>query len=976
MRLKFLFAVAFSSIVLTAGNVCAQTAYQKGKALFDRGMYERAADFFDESGDPLSMAYSILCAAKLKSPDYEARMSRYMAENPESVVNPLLHCQHGMNLFDSGLYELAAKEFDSCDSDLIDASLLPEFTFKRGYCSFTAEEYDQAVYRFNSVLQMPYSVYSGSSQYFIAYISYLGNDFTKAEAWFGKTVSDPRFAELSAFYILECRFMRKDYRYVVENGPGMFADVPEERQERLSRLLSESFLVLGDKTKALEYFRKETADKTSYTRSDYFHAGSVLYGASDYDGAIENFSKMTDRTDSLGQIANYQLGYSYVRKGNKVAALDSFNDAAKYAYDARIQEDAAFNYAKLAFDLNHDPNGFKAYLAKYSTSVKGEKIYSYMAIANLYNRDYAGAIEAYENIETLDDSQKGNYVKANYLRATQLMAAQSWSDAIPYLRAAGFYYPKSDRFNQLTRYWLGQAYFRTEKYDDALRILTDLYNTSALFGKPEGRMLPYDIAYCNLRQDNLSNASRWFEIYLASGAKDVKKDALLRRADCDFLRRDYKAAEASYQREMDEFFDVNDIYPYYRQALSFGLAGDKWRKVEALSKVKDADSSSPLYSEALYELGRSYLDVSDNEAASASFELLRSKSKDSTYIARSLIGLGMVNRNSAQYDRALEYYKAVIEMMPGGEFAQDALLAIESIYQTKKQPEQYLAYVEAQKLNANKTPQERARMYFNTAEQVFLSENYQNAVKLLGNYIESYPDGENAGEAVFYLAESYKALGNKEKACVEYAKVPGLLKEGSFVETSILNAANISFDLERYSEAYAFYKDLKEKARMENNKKLADEGMLHSAYYAKDFESAINAADCVEGVQARYIKAKSLLAVSRRDEAIVIFRDLARSPSTSEGAESAYILIQDAFDRADYGAVESGVYDFSRNGASQSYWLAKAYLVLGDSFAQRGNTVQAKTTYESIRDGYAPRSADDDVQDNVKLRLERLQSND
>ena len=974
MKLKFL-AVALLSVPIAACfESFAQTSYQKGKELFDNGMYDRAAVLFDEAGDPLSEAYSILCGAKLRTPGYAARMSRYLTDNPESVVNPLLHCQHGMNLFDDGMFELAAKEFDMCDAGVLEDSALPELTFKRGYCNFVASEFGQAKMRFNKVLQMPFSTYTGSSQYFIGYVYYLEKDFAGAASWFGKSVSDPRFSELSAFYLLECHFMQKDYRYVVENGPAMLADVPAERQERLSRLLSESYLVLGDNAKALEYFKKEKTDKSSYTRSDYFHAGSVLFASSDYDGAIENFTRMTDRTDSLGQIANYQLGYSYVRKGNKVSALDSFNEAAKYAYDARIQEDAAFNYAKLAFDLNHDPNGFKAYLARYSTSVKGERIYNYMAIANLYNRDYAGAIEAYENIEALDDSQKGNYMKANYLRASQLMAAQSWSDAIPYLRAAGFYYPKSDRFNQLTRYWLSQAYFRTGKFEDALKILTDLYNTSALYGKPEGRILPYDMAYCHFRQENWTNASRWFDTYLDSGAREVRKDALQRRADCDFLRRDYKAAVNSYQKAIDEFFDVNDIYPYYRQALSCGLSGDKRRKVEVLSKVKGADSSSPLYPEALYELGRGYLDISDNDAASASFELLRNNAKDSTYVARAMIGLGMVCRNSARYDEALEHYKGVIVMMPGSEYAQDALLAIESIYQAKKQPELYLAYVEEQKLNADKTPQERARAYFNTAEQVFLSENYQSAVNLLEKYIGDYPEGENVGEATFYLAESYKASGNKEKACAEYAKVPGILGEGSFVETAILNAANISYDLERYSDAFKFYSELKEKARMEDNVRLASEGMLHSAYRAKDFEAAINVSESVPGMQARYIRAKSLLSVSRRAEALEVFRELSASPSTPEGAESAYILIQDAFDRADYDAVESEVYAFSKDGASQSYWLAKSYLVLGDAFAQRGNAAQAKATYESIRDGYTSTGPDDDIPDNVQLRLERLQN--
>lgn len=334
----------------------------------------------------------------------------------------------------------------------------------------------------------------------------------------------------------------------------------------------------------------------------------------------------------------------------------------------------------------------------------------------------------------------------------------------------------------------------------------------------------------------------------------------------------------------------------------------------------------------------------------------------------------MVNRNTSKYDKALEYYKEVISMMPGSEYAQDALLAIESIYQTKKQPELYLEYLEAQKLNENKTPQEKAMMYFNTAEQVFLSGNFQNAARLLENYLRDYPEAEKKGEATFYLAESYKAMGNKEKACAEYAKVPGLLGEGSFSETSLLNAGNINLSLERFREAYSAYSSLLESAKMESSRTAAREGMLRSAYGARDYEAAVQAASAVESTESDYIKARSLLALSRRDEAMKVFRKLSANPAGPEGAEAAFILIQDSFDRADYGAVESGVYDFAQKGASQSYWLARAYLVLGDSFAQRGNVAQARATYESIRDGYSPAGADDDVMDNVNMRLERLNS--
>ena len=48
--------------------------------------------------------------------------------------------------------------------------------------------------------------------------------------------------------------------------------------------------------------------------------------------------------------------------------------------------------------------------------------------------------------------------------------------------------------------------------------------------------------------------------------------------------------------------------------------------------------------------------------------------------------------------------------------------------------------------------------------------------------------------------------------------------------------------------------------------------------------------------------------------------------------------------------------------------------MLGDSFVERGELEQAKATFESVRDGYAPDKETDDVMDNVNMRLGKLES--
>ena len=66
------------------------------------------------------------------------------------------------------------------------------------------------------------------------------------------------------------------------------------------------------------------------------------------------------------------------------------------------------------------------------------------------------------------------------------------------------------------------------------------------------------------------------------------------------------------------------------------------------------------------------------------------------------------------------------------------------------------------------------------------------------------------------------------------------------------------------------------------------------------------------------------------------------------------------------------VYALSDSKTDQMYWLARSFIVLGDSFAEREDWAQARATFQSILDGYEPEDARDDVLDQVNMRMERL----
>ena len=496
------FAVILLSVGYTASAGPMDKDYRQAVRLYRSGMYESARDIFESLGDrkdALSEGYSALCAAKMRVEGYGDILREYLEEYPESSLAAQIHYCLGLDAFDRQEYEVSRNEFAQFSTDDLYKSQVAEFVYKRAYSDYGLGDYDSARRKFVAAEKMPQSDYTAASRYAIGYIDYSRSDFADAIDWFEIAAKDPRFAPLARYYILECRFNLKDYLYVTDNGPALFDVVPEERQLRLSRILSEAFLIRGDVEKAKQYYDVNLGSDEERTRSDLFYAGSMLYATKDWNGAVDSFNRMAPLTDSLGQIASYQMADAYLQLKNKVAAMDAFKQASDLSFDPDIEEDAMFNYAKLAFDLNQDGTPFTDYIARYSKSRRGDDIYSYMALAKLSQRDYAGAVEAYDNIDDLSPDMRSNYMKANYLRASQLISGGSWRDAVPCLQAAAFYTGRRNPFNQLSRYWLAESYYNSGKPAQAAEVFTDLYNTSALDGSAESAALPYNIAHAYFR---------------------------------------------------------------------------------------------------------------------------------------------------------------------------------------------------------------------------------------------------------------------------------------------------------------------------------------------------------------------------------------------------------------------------------------------------------------------------------------------
>ncbi|MBR1569978.1 MAG: tetratricopeptide repeat protein [Bacteroidales bacterium] len=971
---RFLAALAAALTVASAGA----QEWSKAKQYYDAGMFSEAIASLKGQAGAMAEGYRTLASQNLKLPNRQELADAYLHAWPESVLAPQVSFFQALDYFDQEKFAEALMLLGEISQADLQKSQLPEYTYKLGYSAYRAGEWPYASQVLARVPKLPYSDYTAPSCYTLGYINYAQGNFSAAEEWFEKAAGDYRFQSLAGYYILECRFNEKDYSYVIKNGDRLLDEAPEDRKPRLARIISESYLVRGDVDKARTYYNKHLTREQAQTRADYFYAGELMYLDEDWAGAAAQFEKVADKPDSLGQMASYQLGYSNLQLRNKVAALDAFNQAARLSFTPDIQEDAFFNYAKLAFDLGRDTAPFQEYIQRFGTKARGDQIYSYMAMVALQNHDYGAAVEAYDQLDNLDPAMQSNYMKAYFLRARQLMEMGSWRAAVPHLKTAAYYSPARDGFNQLSRYWMAEAYYRDGKYADARGILTDLYNLSALGNAPEGELIPYQIAYTYFKEANYEQALRWFNNYLSGRHGQFGGDASTRIGDCYFFQGDYVTAISAYEKKMADYPDKDDLYPGFRAGVASGLLQNDQQKVRFLEGVKRADKTAPYYSETLYELGRAYVSVGRSDDAKEAFQTLLQQTGDPSMAALATLELGTIARNQGMEEEALRLYKQVVSR--GGDYAEDALLAIESIYRSRQDPDAYLAYVNSLGGGNARSEQQKEEVYFSTAEQIFLSGDYTKAATTLQTYLERYPKPEYGAKARFYLGECYRMSGALEQAADQYQAA---LEEGldaALEESALLQYANLNYGLGNYGKAYGSYLKLQEKARLDENRQNAAIGLMRSAYRAKEWNDAIESADALVSSkdaalqrEARYVRAKSYLSSSRRTEAFADFKELAKQPSTDEGAEAAYLVIQDLFDRASFSEIQGRVYDFSDKAGGQNYWLAKAFIVLGDTFAEQGNKAQARATFESIRSGYTPTGEEDDVLDQVEVRLRKLQ---
>jgi len=968
-------------------------SFENGKELFQQKSYSSARQVLKtfvqqkEDADLIQEAeYMIACTSyELNEKNRIAELHGYLNKYPDSYhanrINTLIASAY---YFDKE-YKEAVTLFNHCSPELLSKEECQDVTFRIAMANLMTGDLVQSATWFRT-LQHVGTKYSADCCYYLAYIDYTKQEYDTALKSFLSLEGEQTYGELVPAFIGEIYLKQKRYEDAAKEAQQCIERYPQGKQiSQLQRIMGESYYHTAQYSKAVDAFNQYIAFAKEPSREALYLLGLSYYETNVYSQAAETLGRVVTVKDALTQNAYLHLGFSYLQLVEKNKARMAFEQASSSDYDLKVKEQALYNYALCIHETSYSAFGqsvkvFEHFLNEFPSSVYAEKVSDYLVEVYMNSKSYAAALKSIEKISR--PSTRILEAKQNILfqLGTESFANADFKQAINYFDRSLEIGQYNAQTKADTYYWRAEAYYRQEKFAQAGQGFQNYLQLTQTKNTEMYSLAHYNMGYVYFKQKNYSTALSWFLKYMAQGnstdQKTVLSDAYNRIGDCYFYSREFATARKNYAKAVATDPSSGD-YALYQDAFVAGLQKNYSERVSLLNQLMQKYPSSQYLDNALYERGRAYVMQGSNQQAIASFkELLDSyPSSEMSKVAASEIGL--LYYQGDNYDQAIQAYKKVITDYPGSDEARMAMRDLKSIYIDQNKVNEFISFSKTVSGVGLIDVTEQDSITYQAAEKVYMKGEKENAKNSFISYLQSFPTGAFSPAAHYYLCTIYADQKNIASALEHSGKVLEY-PDNEFTEEALVINAGLLMNEKRYQDALPVYKRLKEKASSTENRSLAQEGILRSAYMAGENKDAINAAaDLLSNKkltpelvnEATYYRAKALLSLQEDKSAIKDLQMLAKDTRTLYGAEAKYLLAQLYFNEGQTALAEKEVLNYIDQSTPHAYWLARSFVLLSDIYTSMNKKLDAKQYLLSLQQNYTEK---DDIQEMINSRLTKL----
>lgn len=956
--------------------------YRQATDLFGKQKYAAAQQIYDEiaqgAADRADLTtadacfYAGVCSEKLDNNDAGYRLEEFLRLYPQSSRCNMARFYLGNFHYARGEWKEALVWYNQVIGSEVEYNHRSEFNFKKGYCHFQQGEVSKASKCFAQQVGGQ-SKYHSSSLYYYAHIQYMNGEYESALRNFKELENDKKFEKIAPSYILRIYYYLGREDELLEMAPRLLKDKDAFRRNEVHQMVGEVYFNRGEYKKALEEYRLVDEEaKLEQTQSctpqdNDYQIGYCHYQAGDYSKASEFLVRKTVCEDSVAQNALYLLGDCYVRLGRKKEARSMFQQASKMNFDAKIKEDALFNYAKLSCELNESAyseniRAMESYLKQYPRTSHKTEVQEILTELYCSTNNYKDAIRLLEEIPQRNAALEQAYQRAVLNRGIELCNSGKTEEGEAL-------YAKAVKINAVPRitadanYLLGESHYRAKRYDEAENCMNKLLLSSFSKTSPYAADARYTYGYLQMRKKKYEEAQETFEeLERMIGRKSekertMKNDVWNRLGDCLYVQSHFGEAIRMYNKVIEAKGKDAD-YATYQKALAYGAQGKNSEKLTYLNYIFEKFENSPLKSKAMLEIANTYMVCDNNEMAMTYYNNFIKQYPQSVYVRTALLNEGLIYYNTDRYEQSLATFDRLLTTYPGTDEARDALGTVKNIYIAQNRVAEFFPYVER-----------TTKMKFSNMEQdstIFLAveERYQEgrfdvAATGLEDYLQRFPNGLFALKAHYLLADSYNRQEQYAKALPHYEWVA---QSGSnqYSERSLTAAANIAFSLGDYTKAAPYYQRMVENAESDQSLLQGETGALRCAVAMKNHNDIVEAgrrlrqerkATVEQKEEALLAMARSYFNLGQRDSAYSIYGSLTNSTNGEYNGEACCRQAEILMLNQEYDKAEKKIEKIVRD-ASSDYWLAYSFILWADIYYARGNNLQAKQTLQSIIDNY------------------------
>jgi tetratricopeptide (TPR) repeat protein len=944
------------------------THFEHGKTLYAKKLYVPAIQEFKTflalkpgpNFEYETNAYLNLCRLKLEKQNAARDLAQIIRNHPGHALTSEMNFELGMFYFNDAKYSRAIKYLDTLNATDINKAQRDELAFKLGYCYFKTNEYEKAKKEFTKVMNGE-SEYAIEANYYYGYQCYILKDYACALATFNK-IGDkgPKTMQL---YIAQIYYEQEEYNKAFDVIKNVNL---AKQQDEIELLTGKIQYQLGNRSVALIHFDKYNGDVSKLDPQEIFQFANANYEADRYEKSTAYFLLIANENSALGQASNYCLGVSDVKSNHKERAFNAFGEAKRKNFDKKITESAAFNYAKLAADLQQSStavNAIKDFLKEFPKSAYSNQAKSIMADIFLSTKNYKAAIEVLEDIDELTSETKLAYQELTFHRGEELFLNNEYQDAQLFFKKS-LKYPKNPRTEALAYFWMAEIAFKVDDYDESLNLMNRFMSNGESSKSKNKTYGYYSMGYNYLKKKDYPKAQNYFEKYKHNETfselnKATYLDNSQRLADCYFLNKQYTKAIAEYGFIIKNNYKNAD-YAIFQQGMLYGLQERHAEKINVLKRIQSDFTKSIYFDDALYQIGREYLSLGNNNTAENFFKLIISQHDYSPYLADSYLKLGLINYNQNKDDFALRYYKTVVERFPKTTSSQEALSFIEIIYTTQNKPEEYFKY--AEQVGAGVRLSYQDSVFYNRAMQTYTSKNFKGASSELGSYITKFGEkGYFILPANYYKAEADYYTDNENEAMKHYEYVASQ-DHNEFLEKALIKLSSTYFYNKNYEKAREHFARMEPIASSKSTYIEAIVGQMRCDYALGKLEEAkqkaVQLLPIEEAPKEYLVEANMYLGrIQLKDNKLRTAKyhfDYVINGSRNElTAEALYQRASILFIQMDLDSARADIYRLNDDFSAYEYWVVKGFILLSDIYVKEKDYFQAKATIQSIMDNYS-----------------------